>query len=219
MHAPARNNRTMSRVLAGAAVAAVLAVAGCRSSGADAKDATSSSHRPGTETPARPSGPDTTASPARGSSTDDGEQAPSCDQDDLTSSATSEDGEGHEPRHLLLALTNTGDRPCTVHGYPQVRLGAYSKSPVQVIGDSDPAGPAVLSPGDAVYAALLVNGARTDTYETKGITLRLQGDRPGTTTGRPISVSLPAVAAFDEGARVTYWSSAQGYALDFIMSR
>lgn len=215
----------MSRVLAGAAVAAVLTAGGCRSDGADAKDAARASDRSGTATSARPSGPGTAASTAPGGNTDDtdddgdGERAPDCGQDDLTPSATNEDGQGHDPRHLLLVLTNSGDRTCTVHGYPQVRLGAYSKSPVGVFEDSAPGDPAVLSPGDDVYAALLVNGARTDTYETKGITLRLQGEKPGSTVGGPISVVLPAVASFDEGARVTYWTTAQGYALDFVMSR
>ncbi|WP_052397279.1 DUF4232 domain-containing protein [Streptomyces sp. NRRL F-5123] len=215
----------MSRVLAGAAVAAVLTAAGCRPDGADSKGTDRPSDRSGTATSAQPSGPDTAVSTAPGRNTetdgddDTGEQAPACGQDDLTSSAANEDGQGREPRHLLLVLTNTGDRTCAVHGYPQVRLGTYSKSPVEVIEDSDPGAPAVLSPGDDVYAALLVNGARTDTYETKGITLRLQGDKPGSTAGGPISVTLPAVASFDEGARVTYWTTAQGYALDFVMSR
>lgn len=218
MPAPARRNRTTSRVLAGAAAAAVLAVAGC-SGGAAAKDDTRPSDRPGTTASGQPSATDPAASTATGADADDGEDAPTCSPGDLTSSATSEDGQGNAPRHLLLVLTNTGDRTCAVFGYPHVRLGAYSKSPVAVIEDSNPVDRAVLAPGSEVYAALLVNGRRMDTYETKGITLRLQGRAPGTTSGGPISVSLPAVAAFDDGALVTYWTTAQGYALDFIMSR
>jgi hypothetical protein len=31
-------------------------------------------------------------------------------------------------------------------------------------------------------------------------------------------VNLPDVAAFDAAARVTYWTTASGYALDFVMS-
>ncbi|MFI0896481.1 DUF4232 domain-containing protein [Streptomyces sp. NPDC020983] len=209
----------MSRVLAGAAVAAVLTAAGCRSSGAEVRDAAGAPDGSGTAASARPSGTDPATPTAPGGRTDGGERVRPCGPDDLTSSATGVDGQGHDLRHLLLVLTNTGDRVCAVYGYPQVRLGAYSKSPVGVIEDSDPVDPAVLSPGEDVYAALLVNGNRTDTYETKGITLRLQGAEPGSTVGGPISVNLPEVAAFDDGALVTYWTTAQGYALDFVTSR
>ncbi|NUS14037.1 MAG: DUF4232 domain-containing protein [Streptomyces sp.] len=143
---------------------------------------------------------------------------PTCTDDDLTASATSEDGQGRQPRHLLIVLTNSGDKKCNLYHYPYVRLGAYSRSPVPVIAASDPGAPVTLAPGDDAYAALLVNAGAMDTYETKAVTLRLQDRREGSTTGDPISVELPAVAAFDDGARVTCWTTAQGYALDFVMS-
>lgn len=207
-------------VLGATALAAVLASttacgSGSGGAGAAKPPRTSGSATAGATTPATTAGR-TAGTPAGDAGT--GEGADACTRDDLASSATNEDGEGRDPRHLLLTLTNAGDKVCSLYRYPYVRLGAYSRSPVPVIEDSDPRTLLTLAPGEEAYAALLVNGGKTDAYETKAITLRLQNRDPGSTTGDPVPVDLPAVGSFDEGARVTYWTTAQGYALDFIMS-
>ncbi|MEV6689459.1 DUF4232 domain-containing protein, partial [Streptomyces sp. NPDC051130] len=78
--------------------------------------------------------------------------------------------------------------------------------------------PATLAPGEKAYAALLASGGHMDTYDTNTIPLSLQGPNPGSKPGDPANVSLPGQVSFDDGARVTYWITAPGLALRFIMS-
>ncbi|MFI9150259.1 DUF4232 domain-containing protein [Streptomyces sp. NPDC053367] len=131
---------------------------------------------------------------------------------------SSQDARGEETRHLLLTVTNTGVEPCAVHRSPQIWLGAHPREPVKTIEDSDPEGLVTVAPGEEAYAALLVNGGGMDTCETRTVTVRLQGAGRGSTPGTPTAVGLPGVAAFDDGSGVTCWTSASGYALDFVMS-
>lgn len=223
--------RATGYALGAAALAAVLAVTGCGAGSHGGK----ASHPPspaaagaaggagagtGSGAPATPAGSgDSNSSDDSDDSGDAGRAADACKPDAVSPAATNEDGEGRDPRHLLLTLTNAGDKPCTLYRYPYVRLGTYSRSPVPAIEDSAPRGTVTLAPGAQAYAALLVGGGRTDAYETKAIALLLQDRDPGSTTGDPVPFELPAVASFDEGARVTYWTTAQGDALDFVMSR
>ncbi|WP_345651416.1 hypothetical protein [Streptomyces siamensis] len=101
-----------------------------------------------------------------------------------------------------------------------VQLGADVQAPVAVIEGSDLEEPPVLAPGDEAHAALLVNGGARDTYEAKTITLHLQDPELGSHAIGQIGFDLPGVDSLtvDDGARVTYWTTASGYALDFIMS-
>ncbi|MET9406951.1 hypothetical protein ABZX90_14490 [Streptomyces sp. NPDC002935] len=59
-----------------------------------------------------------------------------------------------------------------------------------------------------------------DEYEAKSITLGLQGRKPGSSAGKPIDVPMPVDTLYaNDGQRVTYWTTAPGFALDFIMSK
>ncbi|MFF3783601.1 DUF4232 domain-containing protein [Streptomyces sp. NPDC001933] len=109
-----------------------------------------------------------------------------------------------------------------LHRYPLVRLGADARTTVPVIKDSDPdAGrPVTIAPGEEVSAALLVSGGARDEYEAKGIALGLQGGKSGSGAGKPADVPMPVDTLYaDDGRLVTYWTTASGYALDFIMSK
>ncbi|MET8742363.1 DUF4232 domain-containing protein [Streptomyces sp. NPDC004728] len=130
--------------------------------------------------------------------------------------------EGKEARHLLLTVQNAGDKKCDLYRYPLVRLGADARTTVPVTKDSDPdAGrPVTIAPGEEAYAALLVGGGARDEYEAKSITLVLQGGKPGSGAGKPVDVPVPVDTLYaDDGRLVTYWTTASGYALDFIMSK
>lgn len=149
-----------------------------------------------------------------------GASVSTCSQRDLGVSAVKEPADSTEARHLLLTVQNAGDKKCNVYRYPLVRLGA-GRTTAPVIEDSapTPGGPITLAPGQEAYAALLVNSPM-DEYEAKSITLGLQGRRPGSTAGQPIDVPMPVDTLYaNDGQRVTYWTTAPGYALDFIMSR
>ncbi|NEB96241.1 DUF4232 domain-containing protein [Streptomyces bauhiniae] len=145
---------------------------------------------------------------------------PACSQRDLGVSAVKEPADSTDARHLLLTVQNAGNKKCNVYRYPLVRLGA-GRTTAPVIEDSapTPGGPLTLAPGQEAYAALLVNSPM-DEYEAKSITLSLQGRQPGSTAGKPIDVPMPVDTLYaNDGQRVTYWTTAPGYALDFIMSR
>ena len=173
---------------------------------------TTPSHTPG-KAPASPTGPGTpTPTPTA---------VAACTEADLSFAATNEDGEGQPVRHILLTATNTGHRTCNVYGYPDVKLGADAQGLVPVLKDSDPAALSTLAPGEKTYAALLATGGKMDEYFAHTLTVAVQGDKPGTGESKPVDVALPGVdsLAADDGQRVTYWTTAQGLALRFIMSR
>ncbi|WP_328484112.1 DUF4232 domain-containing protein [Streptomyces sp. NBC_00377] len=145
-----------------------------------------------------------------------------CSQDVLGVSAVKEPADSKTARHLLLIVQNAGDKKCNLYRHPLVRLGADARTTVPVIKESDPnpGVPVTLAPGEEAYAALLVSGGARDEYEAKSITLSLQGRTVGSSAGKPIDVPMPAPTLYaDDGQLVTYWTTASGFALDFIMSK
>ncbi|MFE4605863.1 DUF4232 domain-containing protein [Kitasatospora indigofera] len=241
MNASDSTNRTSPRswksyALGAAACAALLAATACGPGAGDPepsdRPSSTASPKPTTATPAAPTAttpakPGTTAPAtptagpggAGGTSGGDGTTV-ACAKGDLSLAATTEDDKGRPVRHLLLTLTNVGSRKCTVYNYPYVQMGADAQAPVAVIEDSDPKALATLAPGEKAYAALLVSGGHRDTYEAGYVSLGLQGPRPGSHVGESIRAELPGIDTLtvDDGGRVTYWMTASGLALRFIMS-
>ncbi|MFE7264978.1 hypothetical protein ACFU9B_23355 [Streptomyces sp. NPDC057592] len=87
-------------------------------------------------------------------------------------------------------------------------------------GTPDAGRPVTIAPGEEAYAALLVSGGARDEYEAKSIALGLQGGKSGSGAGKPVDVPMPVDTLYaDDGQLVTYWTTASGYALDFIMSK
>ncbi|MBK3624541.1 DUF4232 domain-containing protein [Streptomyces sp. MBT49] len=160
---------------------------------------------------------------AHGSDTRGGKGAvAACSQEALGVSAVKEPADSKEARHLLLIVQNAGDKKCNLYRHPLLRLGADARTTVPVIEESDPnpGVPVTLAPGEEAYAAVLVGGGARDEYEAKSMTLGLQGRQPGSHVGRPIDVPMPAPTLYaDDGQLVTYWTTASGFALDFIMSK
>ncbi|MFE9431198.1 DUF4232 domain-containing protein [Streptomyces sp. NPDC006640] len=219
------------------AIIASLASTACEAGAGDGPDDSTTTARPDATRSASSRGtssakPTGTGSPTpRGSSSDtaanggggDGAEADGtvvCAAADLSFASTSQDEPGDQVRHLLLTVTNAGNKTCTVYGYPRVQLGADAQAPVALLKESDPKAPATLAPGDEANAALLVSGGQRDTYEAHTIGVVLQGRKPGSTAGGPVDVPMPGVDTLtvDDGGRVTYWMTPSGLALDFIMS-
>ncbi|MFE1286347.1 DUF4232 domain-containing protein [Streptomyces sp. NPDC058751] len=142
---------------------------------------------------------------------------PACSQKELGVSAVKEG----DARHLVLTVQNASDKKCNLYRHPVVKLGnAQATTPVIEESDGTPGVPVTLAPGQEAYAALLVAGGRMDDYEAKSITLGLQGSKPGSSAGKPIDVPMPVKTLHaDDGQLVTYWTTASGFALDFIMSK
>ncbi|MEU8578333.1 DUF4232 domain-containing protein [Streptomyces asoensis] len=145
-----------------------------------------------------------------------------CSQEALGVSAVKEPADSKEARHLLLIVQNAGNKKCNLYRHPLLRLGADARTTVPVIeeSDPDPGVPVTLAPGQEAYDAVLVSGGARDEYEAKSVTLGLQGRQPGSHVGRPIDVPMPVPTLYaDDGQLVTYWTTASGFALDFIMSK
>ncbi|MFE4698030.1 DUF4232 domain-containing protein [Streptomyces sp. NPDC056738] len=140
-----------------------------------------------------------------------------CSQKELGVSSVKE----RDARHLVLTVQNASDKKCNLYRYPLVRIGAGTRNtPVIKESDGTPGVPVTLAPGQEAYAALLVAGGARDEYEARSITLNLQGSKPGSTAGTSIDVPLPVRKLYaDDGQLVTYWTTASGFALDFIMSK
>jgi len=97
---------------------------------------------------------------------------------------------------------------------------AQAFTPVIKDSNPDPGKPVTIAPGDEAYAALLVAGGAMDEYEAKSITLTLQGSKFGRKASEPVDVPMPVGTLYaDDGQLVTYWTTASGFALDFIMSK
>ncbi|MFF3613588.1 DUF4232 domain-containing protein [Streptomyces sp. NPDC002580] len=152
-----------------------------------------------------------------GGTTGGKEAIATCSQKDLGVSSVKE----RDNRHLVLTVQNAGDRKCNLYRFPLVRLGAGTRdTPVIKDSDPDPGKPVTLEPGREAYAALLVSRGGMDEYEVKRLTIRLQNGKPGSGAGSTIDVPMPAASLYaDDGQLVTYWTTASGYALDFIMSK
>jgi hypothetical protein len=221
--------------LGAAAVAALLASTACESGAAEGSDDAKTSDRPSATSSAKP-GETASASPGgdsgggsgvTGGSDDNGggngdtATIAACTADDLGVSATMEQTDSKDARHLLLTVQNAGDKKCNVYHYPYVEIGDAQR-PTPVIKDSnpDPGQPTTIAPGQEAHAALLVAGGGMDEYPAKRITLTLQGSKPGSKAGEPIDVPMPVETLYaDDGQLVTYWTTASGSALDFIMSK
>ncbi|WP_339129953.1 DUF4232 domain-containing protein [Streptomyces sp. f51] len=155
---------------------------------------------------------------SKGGTGSGGSTVAACTQKELGVSAVKE----RDNRHLVLTVHNASDKKCDLYGYPVVTLGADAQFTTPVIKDSDgtPGVPVTLDPGREAYAALLVGSGNTGGYEAKSITLSLQGGKPGSSVGKPIDVPMPVSTLHaDNGQLVTYWTTASGFALRFIMSK
>ncbi|MGW0970592.1 DUF4232 domain-containing protein [Streptomyces sp. NPDC002516] len=155
---------------------------------------------------------------SKGGTGSGGSTVAACTQKELGVSAVKE----RDNRHLVLTVQNASDKKCDLYGYPVVKLGADAQFTTPVIKDSDgtPGEPVTLDPGREAYAALLVSSGNTGEYEAKSITLSLQGSKPGSGVGKPIDVPMPVSTLYaDNSQLVTYWTTASGFALRFIMSK
>ncbi|MGW6704932.1 DUF4232 domain-containing protein [Streptomyces sp. NPDC054956] len=216
MNTAARKTRGSRKayVLGASTVIALLASTACGPNPAQGPEDRTPSVRPSTSGSATPG-------PGTGNTGGSGDPVVACAEGDLSFTATNHDEAGVKyAKHLLLTVTNTGSKKCTIHHYPVVMLGADSQAPTPVIKESDPKAPATIAPGEKAYAALLVRGGHRDEYDAKTITLRLQGPKPGSVSAKSNKVDLTGLATLlaDDGQLVTYWRTASDTALDFIMS-
>ncbi|MFC8455074.1 DUF4232 domain-containing protein [Kitasatospora sp. NPDC057223] len=201
---------TTASPVPGAPVTPAATTPGGTTPGSTSSATATPSRTPG-KSPTPPAGTGTPAAPAPAV----------CTEADLSVSASNEGDKGKPLRYILLTATNTGKTTCNVYGHPFVKLGADAQGLVPVIKDSDPGAVSTLAPGQKTYAALLATGGKMDEYYARTLTVAVQRGEHDPTAGKPVDVALPGVDSVpaDDGQTVTYWMTAQGLALRFIMSR
>jgi hypothetical protein len=173
---------------------------------------------PGTMAPSGKSSAGT-ADPKTGAASN-GDAVAACTADKLKASASKEPVDATEMRHLLITVKNTGSTPCNLYHYPHVVLvNARSAAPVIEDSNGDPGKPVTLAPGKEAYAAMVLNGPM-DEYKVTAIKLTLSGTKAGSKAGSPVDIPMPVPEMYaNDFQRVTYWTTAPGFALDFVMSK
>lgn len=113
--------------------------------------------------------------------------------------------------HVLLTVTNTGSKNCTLIDYPAVRFGEGQSVP-PVFEDSMPQAVVTLAPGESGYASVMVSaadGSGSNGYTAKS--LEVYFNSAAKTAARP---SLPAKGVYiDSSIQVSYWQSTMADAL------
>ncbi|MEU5887979.1 DUF4232 domain-containing protein [Streptomyces sp. NPDC047461] len=128
-----------------------------------------------------------------------------------TSTRTTATAVSRPLNHLLLTVTNTGSKNCTLIDYPAVRFGEAQSVP-PAFEDSKPQAVVTLAPGESGYASVLLSaadGSGSGGYTAKS--LEVYFNAAANTAATP---SLPAKGVYvDDSIRVSYWQSAMADAL------
>lgn len=118
--------------------------------------------------------------------------------------------------HLLLTVTNTGDRPCYAYHAPMLRFDG-AQAVFRVLQDSKPQAVVTLDPGGSAYAAIGLtgepNGKKPYKSENLGVTFADRNDAP--VNSSPVELKLPAETYWDDNGFVTYWQSEMADALTY----
>ncbi|GLW51021.1 hypothetical protein Stsp02_66820 [Streptomyces sp. NBRC 14336] len=110
--------------------------------------------------------------------------------------------------HMLLTVTNTGSKPCSLPYYPLVRFDEMQWAP-QVREDSQPQAVPTLDPGESGYAGVMLSaadGSGENGTTAKQLTVGFQGMEPGSDGGATATAPLPKKGVYyDSALTVTYW--------------
>ncbi|MCM1977031.1 MULTISPECIES: DUF4232 domain-containing protein [Streptomyces] len=110
--------------------------------------------------------------------------------------------------HMLLTVTNTGSKPCSLPYYPLVRFDEMQWAP-QVREDSQPQAVPTLAPGESGYAGVMLSaadGSGENGTTAKQLTVGFQGMEPGSDGGATATAPLPKKGVYyDSALTVTYW--------------
>ncbi|KUN52444.1 hypothetical protein AQJ43_21740 [Streptomyces avermitilis] len=203
---PMSERTARTRLFAAAAVAlAALALTACENGEGVRDEGPSAASKSAT----RPTGSTPTTAPDTADTTPGTTTAgsPPCTADTTRIMAT----EVSRPlNHLLLTLTNTGSRTCTLTGHPVTRFGEARSVPAA--RETRPRAAVRLSPRESAYAGVLLSsgdgsGASGSTAKTLTITFK------DGSTARP--ALPPRGVHVDDRLTVTYWQSSMDTALTY----
>ncbi|MEU1438971.1 DUF4232 domain-containing protein [Streptomyces sp. NPDC005786] len=119
--------------------------------------------------------------------------------------------------HLLLTLTNTGNRPCYAYYAPKLRFDD-AQAVFPILEDSRPQAVVTLDPGQSAYAAIGLTGepgAGPAPREATHLQVYFSGKSPEGSTGTPANLTLPTGTYWDDNGYVTYWQTERADALTY----
>ncbi|MEU9948358.1 DUF4232 domain-containing protein [Streptomyces sp. NPDC047939] len=119
--------------------------------------------------------------------------------------------------HLLLTLTNTGDRTCYAYYAPGLRFDD-AQAAFPVLDDSKPQAVVTLDPGQSAYAGIGLTGepgAGPSPREATRLQVHFSARSGEGSTGTPVSLTLPSDTYWDDNGFVTYWQTEMADALTY----
>ena len=119
--------------------------------------------------------------------------------------------------HLLLTVTNTGDRPCYAYYAPKLRFDD-AQAVFPILESSRPQAVVTLDPGQSAYAAIGLTGepgAGPAPRKAAHLQVNFSGRNAAGSTGAPAELTLPAKTYWDDNGYVTYWQTEMADALTF----
>ncbi|MER6120267.1 DUF4232 domain-containing protein [Streptomyces sp. NPDC001743] len=119
--------------------------------------------------------------------------------------------------HLLLTVTNTGDRPCYAYYAPKLRFDD-AQAVFPILESSRPQAVVTLDPGRSAYAAIGLTGepgAGPAPRRAAHLQVNFSGRNASGSTGAPAELTLPAKTYWDDNGYVTYWQTEMADALTF----
>ncbi|MGA5564575.1 DUF4232 domain-containing protein [Streptomyces platensis] len=110
--------------------------------------------------------------------------------------------------HMLLTVTNTGSRTCSLYTYPAVRFGEAQSVP-PAIEASRPQAVVTLKPGESGYASVnlsATDGSGSHGRTEKSLAVYFHGPSGNESVGTAAHPALPARGVYiDDSLKVTYW--------------
>ncbi|MFE9885463.1 DUF4232 domain-containing protein [Streptomyces scopuliridis] len=107
--------------------------------------------------------------------------------------------------HLLLTVTNTGNKNCDAYYAPALRFDD-AQAATQIIEDSKPQAVVTLAPGESAYAAIALGGPGAPDIPVKQLTVHFMGrDNQGSVGSPSGPLTLPAGTLIADNTSVTYW--------------
>ncbi|MFB6978663.1 DUF4232 domain-containing protein [Streptomyces scopuliridis] len=115
--------------------------------------------------------------------------------------------------HLLLTVTNTGNKNCDAYYAPALRFDD-AQAPTQVIEDSKPQAVVTLAPGESAYASIPLGGDGAPDIPVSELTVYFTGRANQGSVGSPSApLTLPAGTQISDSTSVTYWQREMADAL------
>ncbi|MEV6175463.1 DUF4232 domain-containing protein [Streptomyces sp. NPDC051954] len=109
---------------------------------------------------------------------------------------------------MLLTVTNTGSKPCSLMYYPVIRFDEMQWVP-QPTDASKPQAVPTLNPGESGYAGVLLasaDGSGDGGTTAKKLTVAFQGKTPNSSGGASATPTVPPKGFYyDSSMFVTYW--------------